>query len=68
VDQFELQGFFDVIGNVWQHTETDILPFKGFKVHAIYDDFSGAVISVFVAPFYAFVCVLQFQPSTRVTI
>jgi len=33
-------GFYDVIGNVWQHTETPIDAFKGFRVHEWYDDFS----------------------------
>lgn len=32
--------FFDVIGNVWQWTETPITGFPGFKVHPFYDDFS----------------------------
>jgi 5-histidylcysteine sulfoxide synthase/putative 4-mercaptohistidine N1-methyltranferase len=41
VDQFEHDnGFFDVIGNVWQHTETPIYPFKGFQYHELYDDFT----------------------------
>lgn len=40
VDLFEQGGFFDVIGNVWQWTETPITGFPGFKVHPIYDDFS----------------------------
>jgi len=41
VDRFEFQsGFFDVIGNVWQHTETPVYALKGFKVHPLYDDFS----------------------------
>ncbi len=30
----------DVIGNVWQHTETPMNGFKGFAVHKYYDDFS----------------------------
>ena len=33
-------GFFDVVGNVWQHTETPIRGYAGFKVHPLYDDFS----------------------------
>eukprot|EP01006_Ploeotia_vitrea_P023614 TRINITY_DN56143_c0_g1_i2.p1 TRINITY_DN56143_c0_g1~~TRINITY_DN56143_c0_g1_i2.p1 ORF type:complete len:651 (+),score=357.02 TRINITY_DN56143_c0_g1_i2:457-2409(+) len=33
-------GFHDVIGNVWQHTETPIGALKGFRVHKWYDDFS----------------------------
>jgi 5-histidylcysteine sulfoxide synthase/putative 4-mercaptohistidine N1-methyltranferase len=34
-------GFFDIIGNVWQWTETPIDGFDGFNVHPIYDDFSA---------------------------
>ena len=33
-------GFHDVVGNVWQHTETPIRGFPGFEVHPLYDDFS----------------------------
>jgi len=41
VNRFEFgQGFFDVMGNVWQHTETPIAGFPGFGVHPLYDDFS----------------------------
>jgi 5-histidylcysteine sulfoxide synthase/putative 4-mercaptohistidine N1-methyltranferase len=32
--------FFDVVGNVWQWSQTPIYPFKGFKVHPVYDDFT----------------------------
>jgi len=31
---------FDVIGNVWQWTETPTYPFPGFDVHPLYDDFT----------------------------
>ena len=33
-------GFYDIIGNIWQWTETPIDGFDGFAVHPIYDDFS----------------------------
>ena len=31
---------YDVVGNVWQHSRTPIRPFKGFRVHKAYDDFT----------------------------
>jgi 5-histidylcysteine sulfoxide synthase/putative 4-mercaptohistidine N1-methyltranferase len=40
VDKFQTGDFFDVIGNVWQWTETPITGYTGFKVHPMYDDFS----------------------------
>lgn len=40
VDHFKHGDFFDVMGNVWQWTETPIYPFHGFEVHPWYDDFS----------------------------
>ncbi len=33
-------GFFDLIGNVWQWSETPIDGYEGFEVHPVYDDFS----------------------------
>lgn len=40
VDRFEHGDFCDVVGNVWQWTETPTYPFDGFKTHPIYDDFT----------------------------
>lgn len=40
VDHFSFGDFYDVIGNVWQWTETPISGFAGFEVHPSYDDFS----------------------------
>ena len=40
VDKFRFDQFYDLIGNVWQWTETPISGFEGFKIHPIYDDFS----------------------------
>ncbi|MFA7436788.1 5-histidylcysteine sulfoxide synthase [Castellaniella sp.] len=40
VDQHAHGEFFDVVGNVWQWTETPTYPFDGFDVHPIYDDFT----------------------------
>ncbi len=40
VDKFQHGEFFDVIGNVWQWTETPMHPFPGFEVHPLYDDFT----------------------------
>ena len=40
VNKFMHGQFGDVIGNVWQWTETAIDGFEGFSVHPAYDDFS----------------------------
>jgi len=41
VDRHEFHdGLFDLIGNVWQWTETPIDGYNGFEVHPTYDDFS----------------------------
>lgn len=41
VNRFRTGDFYDVIGNVWQWTETPIYGYEGFKVHPLYDDFSA---------------------------
>jgi len=40
VNKFLHGGFYDIIGNIWQWSETPIYGFDGFKTHPIYDDFS----------------------------
>lgn len=40
VDHFSFGDFHDIIGNVWQWTETPISGLDGFEVHPWYDDFS----------------------------
>ncbi|WP_087020083.1 5-histidylcysteine sulfoxide synthase [Thaumasiovibrio subtropicus] len=40
VNHFQQGELFDVVGNVWQWTQTAIDGFNGFQVHPMYDDFS----------------------------
>lgn len=40
VTRFQHGEWFDVVGNVWQWTETPIYPLDNFKVHPLYDDFT----------------------------
>ncbi|MEA3372986.1 MAG: 5-histidylcysteine sulfoxide synthase [Campylobacterota bacterium] len=40
VDKFVFGDLCDVVGNVWQWTETAIDAFEGFQPHPAYDDFS----------------------------
>ncbi|PHR62851.1 MAG: 5-histidylcysteine sulfoxide synthase [Robiginitomaculum sp.] len=42
VTEFEFaDGFFDLVGNVWQWTRTEFDGFNGFIPHPAYDDFSS---------------------------
>ncbi len=40
VTRYQHGKLFDVVGNVWQWTETPIYPLEGFKVHPLCDDFT----------------------------
>ncbi|QSX37080.1 5-histidylcysteine sulfoxide synthase [Shewanella sedimentimangrovi] len=40
VNRFRQGRLYDIVGNVWQWTETAIDGFPGFAVHPLYDDFS----------------------------
>ena len=40
VNRFAFGEFYDLIGNVWQWSETPISGFAGFEIHPWYDDFS----------------------------
>lgn len=40
VDKFQHGPLFDVVGNAWQHLETPVYPYKGYRPHPLYDDFS----------------------------
>jgi len=40
VDKFAFGDIFDVMGNVWQWTESHMDAYEGFEVHPAYDDFS----------------------------
>ena len=40
VDRHAQGPFYDLVGNVWEWSETPIYPFEGFEVHPWYDDFT----------------------------
>ena len=40
VDMFKTGDFYDIVGNVWQHTITPLYPFNKFEIHPSYEDFS----------------------------
>ena len=40
VDSFAFGDLYDIMGNVWQWTESHMRGFKGFEPHDAYDDFS----------------------------
>lgn len=40
INTFKQNDFFDVVGNVWQWTDSTINGYTGFEVHPLYDDFS----------------------------
>jgi 5-histidylcysteine sulfoxide synthase/putative 4-mercaptohistidine N1-methyltranferase len=40
-------GLYDVVGNVWQHTESPIDALPGYDVHRLYDDFSSPTFDGF---------------------
>ncbi|RNC42746.1 generic methyltransferase [Trypanosoma cruzi] len=40
VNKFKQGPFYDIVGNAWQHCETKVYPYPGYKVHPFYDDFS----------------------------
>jgi 5-histidylcysteine sulfoxide synthase len=40
VDMFTHGELCDVVGNVWQWTQTQMAPFEGFKAHPWYEDFT----------------------------
>lgn len=40
VNYFKTGDFYDIVGNVWQHSSTPIYPFGDFDIHPIYEDFT----------------------------
>lgn len=40
VNKYPQGPFYDIVGNTWQHCETPVYPYGGYRVHPFYDDFS----------------------------
>ncbi len=40
VDSFKHAKVYDIVGNVFEWSETHMYPYEGFKVHSAYDDFT----------------------------
>ncbi len=46
VSHFNHNGFYDIIGNVWQWSQTPIYPYENFEIDPLYDDFSTPTFDI----------------------